>query len=102
MGLAIVLILIALASWAARRLQVFRPKGQGHLRLIEGMAMGARDKLLLVDVDGQRVLIGVSPGRMQALANLGPHADDVDFNTALDNSLPRTTATRDCGDEAVS
>lgn len=66
-GLGIVLALIALAAWASRRLNTFRPQGANHIRVLEGLSLGAREKLLLVQVDGTRVLLGMSPGRIQAL-----------------------------------
>jgi flagellar protein FliO/FliZ len=82
-GLAIVLVLIALATWAARRVQSWRPHGHGHIRVIEGLAVGSREKLLLVEIDQQRVLIGMCPGRMQALANFPVAPDSASFTAAL-------------------
>jgi flagellar protein FliO/FliZ len=67
LGLFLVLGMILAAAWAARRLQAIRPQGSGHIRIIEGMAVGTRDKLLLIEVDGQRVLLGMSPGRIATL-----------------------------------
>ena len=66
-GLCVVLGMIVAAAWVARRLQAIRPQGSGHIRIIEGMALGTRDKLLLVEVDGRRVLLGLSPGRIATL-----------------------------------
>ena len=66
-GLALVLGLIAAAAWLARRLQAYRLPGRGHIRIVEGLAIGAREKLLLVEVGDKRVLLGLSPGRIQAL-----------------------------------
>ncbi len=82
-GLAIVLALIAAATWAARRVQGWRPQGGGHIRVIEGLAVGTREKLLLVEVDDRRVLIGMCPGRMQALATLPPARGESSFAGAL-------------------
>jgi flagellar protein FliO/FliZ len=82
-GLIIVLILIAVASWGARRLHTPRGPGQGHIRVIQGLSVGSREKLLLVEVGEQRVLIGMSPGRMQALASFAARDDAVSFADAL-------------------
>ena len=71
LGLLVVLGMIVAAAWAARRLQAIRPQGRGHIRVIEGLAVGTRDKLLLVEVDGRRVLLGMSPGRITSLHALG-------------------------------
>ena len=71
LGLLVVLGMIVAAAWAARRLQAIRPQGHGHIRIIEGLAVGTRDKLLLVEVDGRRVLLGMSPGRITTLHAFG-------------------------------
>lgn len=80
LGLCLVLGMIVAAAWAARRLQAIRPQGSGHIRVIEGMALGTRDKLLLVEVDGARVLLGLSAGRIATLysfnATLAPRFDE--------------------------
>ena len=71
LGLFLVLGMIMAAAWVARRLQAIRPQGSGHIRIIEGLAVGTRDKLLLIEVDGERVLLGMSPGRIATLHTLG-------------------------------
>jgi flagellar protein FliO/FliZ len=80
LGLCLVLGMIVAAAWAARRLQAIRPQGSGHIRVIEGMALGTRDKLLLVEVDGARVLLGLSAGRIATLysfnATVTPRFDE--------------------------
>ncbi|MCC6708577.1 MAG: flagellar biosynthetic protein FliO [Gammaproteobacteria bacterium] len=80
LGLVLVLGMIVAAAWGARRLQAIRPQGRGHIRIVEGLAVGTRDKLLLVEVDGQRVLLGMSPGRIATLhtfsAEGSPQFDD--------------------------
>ena len=74
LGLCVVLGMIVAAAWAARRLQAIRPQGSGHIRIIEGMALGTRDKLLLVEVDGRRVLLGLSAGRIATLHSFSGEA----------------------------
>lgn len=82
LGLCVVLGMIVAAAWAARRLQAIRPQGSGHIRVIEGMALGTRDKLLLVEVDGRRVLLGLSPGRIATLHSFNGAAAPM-FDDAL-------------------
>ena len=71
LGLLLVLGMIVAAAWGARRLQAIRPQGKGHIRIIEGLAVGTRDKLLLIEVDGHKVLLGMSPGRIATLHTFG-------------------------------
>jgi flagellar protein FliO/FliZ len=82
-GLALVLALIAASAWGARRLQVFRPQGRGRIRVLESLPLGTRERLLLVAVDEQRVLLGVSPGRIATLHAFAPGPASGDFEQAL-------------------
>ncbi len=66
-GLGIVLALIALAAWGTRRLQGYRGQSAGRIRIVEALPVGARERLLLVEVDDRRVLIGMCPGRIATL-----------------------------------
>lgn len=70
-GLAIVLVLIGCAAWATRRLQGLRPQSRGRIRIIEALPVGARERLLLVEVDERRVLLGMCPGRIATLHAFG-------------------------------
>ena len=81
-GLLLVLGMIVAAAWGARRLQAIRPQGRGHIRIVEGLAVGTRDKLLLIEVDGQRVLLGMSPGRISTLHTFASEAS-APFEDAL-------------------
>jgi flagellar protein FliO/FliZ len=59
--------LILAAGWMTRRMQR-RPGAAGRrIRCVETFAVGARDRLLLLDADGKRLLIGMSPGGMRTL-----------------------------------
>ncbi|MDO1528362.1 flagellar biosynthetic protein FliO [Fulvimonas sp. R45] len=67
LSLAGVVVLIFVAGWLSRRLQG-RPAGGGRrIRCVESCAVGARDRLLLVDADGKRLLIGAGPGGLRTL-----------------------------------
>ncbi|MGR8918585.1 MAG: flagellar biosynthetic protein FliO [Gammaproteobacteria bacterium] len=91
-GLGLVLALIAAASWAVRRVHGIGPRSGGHIRVVEGLSVGTREKLLLVEVDGERVLLGMCPGRIQTLATLGagtvePSSPAAAFDQALAASV---------------
>lgn len=62
-----IVALIFAAGWLSRRLQARTTPGGRRLRCVESMAVGARDRLLLIDADGKRLLIGVGQGGMRTL-----------------------------------
>jgi len=62
-----IVALIFAAGWMSRRLQARATPGGRRMRCVESMAVGARDRLMLIDADGKRLLIGVGQGGMRTL-----------------------------------
>ena len=67
MSLVAIIALIFVAGWLSRRLQARTTPGGRRLRCVETMAVGARDRLMLIDADGKRLLIGMGQGGMRTL-----------------------------------
>lgn len=67
LGLVAVLLLIGGLAWVARNLFRFQPGMSGELRILGGLSMGPRERLVLVKVGGEQLLLGVAPGRIQTL-----------------------------------
>jgi flagellar protein FliO/FliZ len=40
---------------------------KGLVRIVGGVSLGARERVVVVDVDDARLVLGVSPGRVQTL-----------------------------------
>lgn len=64
LGLAVVLALAVGLSWLLRR--HVPPRG-GAIRVIGGLPLGSRERLLLIEVDETRLLIGVTSQQIQTL-----------------------------------
>ncbi|WP_229219036.1 flagellar biosynthetic protein FliO, partial [Rugamonas brunnea] len=86
-ALLFVLALLVGAAWLLKR---FGPKtftGGAHVRLVGALSVGARERILVVEVGEQWIVVGASPGRMNALATMArqPHdpADDAVAAPAL-------------------
>jgi flagellar protein FliO/FliZ len=67
LSLIAIVALIFVAGWLSRRLQARTTPGGRRLRCVETMAVGARDRLMIVDADGKRLLIGMGQGGMRTL-----------------------------------
>lgn len=67
LSLAAIIALIFVAGWFSRRLQARTTPGGRRMRCVETMAVGARDRLMLVEADGKRLLIGMGQGGMRTL-----------------------------------
>lgn len=86
LGLFVVLMIIAAAAWFARRFGHFNVTAKGNLRIVGGLHLGSRERVVLMQVGDQQLLVGVAPGRIQTLHVLETPID-VDDTTAARNSL---------------
>lgn len=64
LGLAAVLVLAIGLMWLLRR---FAQPRNGIIQVLGGLPLGTRERLLLVEVDQVRLLLGITPNRIQAL-----------------------------------
>ncbi len=67
LGLLLVVGLIFVLAWLMRRVQRAGPAGNQVIELIGSRALGPRDRLVLVQIGDEQVLLGVSPGSITAL-----------------------------------
>lgn len=67
MGLLLVLGLIFALAWLLRRVQNTGTRQGQVIELISSRALGARDRLVLVQVGNEQILLGLTPGRITPL-----------------------------------
>ena len=66
-GLLLVVGLIFFLAWVLRRMQSTAVKGGQVIEIVGSRAIGPRDRLLLVQVGNEQILIGHTPGSLTAL-----------------------------------
>lgn len=82
LGLLAVLLLVVAVAWALKRMGGLSVAGNGALKILGGLSMGSRERIVLMQVGEEQLLIGVSPGRIQTLHVLGkPISMDENKNT---------------------
>ena len=67
LGLLLVLGVIFALAWLLRRVQQTGPRQGQVIELISSRALGARDRLVLVQVGNEQILLGLTPGRITPL-----------------------------------
>lgn len=67
LGLIAVLMLIVGLSWIVRRMGGVTGSASGSLRVLGGLSLGTRERVILVQVGDTQLLLGVAPGRVQTL-----------------------------------
>lgn len=76
LALAFVLALLVGLAWLLKR---YGPKSMGSssaVRLVGSLSVGARERILVLEVGEQWIVVGASPGRMNALATMPRQAQD--------------------------
>ncbi len=66
-GLVFVLALIIGLAWFLRRFGGLPNSGKGVVAIVGGVSLGTRERAVLLQVGETRLLVGVSPGRIQTL-----------------------------------
>ncbi|AGE26675.1 MULTISPECIES: flagellar biosynthetic protein FliO [Pseudomonas] len=67
LGLLLVVGLIFVLAWVMRRMQRIGPGNGQVIEMIGARALGPRDRLVLVQVGGEQILLGITPGRITPL-----------------------------------
>ncbi|HSH42978.1 MAG TPA: flagellar biosynthetic protein FliO [Arenicellales bacterium] len=67
LGLIVVIALMLVFAWLMRRMSGVQGGTAGALRVLGGMSMGAREKVVLVQVGETQLVLGIAPGRVQTL-----------------------------------
>ena len=67
LGMLVVLGLIVSIAWLLKRTGRFQMAAGGGLRVIGGLSMGSRERVVLVQAGETQLLLGVAPGRVQTL-----------------------------------
>lgn len=67
LGLAVVLALIFLCAWAARRFGLQQVGGGRLLKVVSSAMVGQRERVVVVEIGGSWLVLGVAAGQVSAL-----------------------------------
>jgi flagellar protein FliO/FliZ len=70
LALVLVLALLAGLAWAAKRYGPRMTGGAANLRMVGALNLGGRERIMVVEVGDQWIVVGASPGRVNALATM--------------------------------
>lgn len=82
-GLALIVALIYGCAWLMKRVGGGHFGAAGGMKIIAGISVGPREKVLLLEVGEQQVLVGVAPGRV---SHLQTFPEPVITSTSSDNT----------------
>ena len=67
LSLMLVLAAVFAAAWVVRRLRNFGRPGAGAINIIADVALGTKERAVLIQVGAQQLLLGVAPGQVNTL-----------------------------------
>ncbi len=88
MGLSLILVLAILAgcAWLAKRLRRGGAFQGGLIQITGGISLGGRDKVVLLRVGDDEILVGVSPSGMHPLHVLPSKAEPKQFEAFMEQT----------------
>ncbi len=70
LALGIVLAAIAGTAWVLKRMTPGQAGNSSGIRVVSAVAVGPKERVVLVDVSGTRLVLGVAPGQVTKLMEL--------------------------------
>lgn len=70
LGLVIVVGIIFGLAWFMKKMQWAQHSQKGLIRIVSAVSVSHRDRIALIQVGEEQILVGMSPGRMQTLHTL--------------------------------
>ena len=67
LSLMLVLAAVFASAWVVRRLKNFGRPGAGAIQIVADVALGTKERAVLIQVGAQQLLVGVAPGRVNTL-----------------------------------
>lgn len=93
LGLLVVLVVIVAAAWAFKRFGNLKMGAQGQLKVVGGISLGTRERVVLLQVRDKQLLLGVAPGRIQMLHVLDePLSAEISPNDSFADHLQEVVA----------
>lgn len=69
-GLVITVLFIFGLAWLMKKLQLTQHSQNGLIKIVSAISVGHRDRIALVQVGDEQILVGLTPGNMQKLHTL--------------------------------
>jgi flagellar protein FliO/FliZ len=69
-GLVLVLALLLGALWLLKRISQPRGAAAGLLRVVAGVAVGSRERVVILELGNSWLVLGVAPGQVTTLAEI--------------------------------
>ena len=86
-GLAVVLAVMALITWILKRVVPGVGSKQSVVRIVGGVSVGSRERVVVLEVAGRWIVVGVAAGQVSSLANLESGASNLAENLPMGGNM---------------
>lgn len=87
LALLLIVGLLFGAAWMARKVSGGKLFGQGNLRVVSGVALGPRERIVLVEIGETWLVVGIVPGQIRTLHEM-PKGASAPEATSLAHPAP--------------
>lgn len=88
-GLLLVLVVIGTIAWALKRFTLHPTATSGAIKIIASAGVGQRERIVLVEIENTRLVLGVAPGCVNTL-----HCIDKSSTKLPSDTLPETNLSK--------
>jgi flagellar protein FliO/FliZ len=81
-SLLLVLAAVVMVAWVLKRINLPHQGAGNALKVISGVAVGQRERVVLVEVNDTWLVVGVAPGQVNALHSMPKGSIPIQSNTA--------------------
>lgn len=74
-GLLLVVLVIFVLAWVVKKFNLNQQSQNGLIRIIAGLSIGTRDRIVLLQVGEEQILLGLTPGHIEKLHTLAVPLD---------------------------
>ena len=80
-GLLFIILLIFALAWLMKKMRLTQSANNGLIQIVSAISVGQRDRIALIQVGDEQILIGMTPGRIEKLHTLKN-------NVQVDRNIP--------------
>jgi flagellar protein FliO/FliZ len=74
-GLLLVVAVILVFAWLVKKFNLNQQSQNGLIKIIAGLSIGTRDRIVLLQIGEEQILVGLTPGRIEKLHTLSHPLD---------------------------
>jgi flagellar protein FliO/FliZ len=89
LALTAIVGLVVLLGFVAKRFQSSKSSGTGQLKIVDSAYLGPKERLVLVQIGDQNVLVGMNP---QCITKLAQYETDTEFAGVLKHATSNATS----------